>query len=208
MRFNSKRISTIVFESVLIIFSVLLALFLSELRNIQKEEALKEKALLNIRSELANNQLILGDRLKTHIEIRDNVRDLLKSGITPIITDSLFSGELGFDIFYFTSSGSIAPELLKDAAWNAAQNANIISTFPYEIILAVSNAYDSQNLVEFRIIELVKFILTDRETLDKDQINKTLIILRDYFSELVANEEYLNIQYELALEEMDKRTDE
>lgn len=181
-------------ESLLIVFSVLFALFIDQCQSDAKERERTESILGNIRLELERN---LGSTRRL-VSYHDAV--LEKLGATP--TDSLeeiFFSEGRFLIY----DNDIAPlgvsqEVFKDIAWNTAEREDISGRISFERAQTLFEVYQQQQNVTNTIAKLVD-ILSERDTHRKELVTETVAIMRKLFEEMRSQEIQLVSQYERAL---------
>lgn len=125
----------LVVESVVVVFSILLALVVNEWRQERTREARKERSMDAIRMELAHNYRALQEVHPYHTQLADTLRQLVNRG-----AESVSPG--------IRPRGWILPVDLVSAAWSAAQSTGTTGQFRYPVLLSVSRAYEEQS--EFR----------------------------------------------------------
>lgn len=122
-------------ESTLIVFSVLFALILNEWRETEAQEERVELALAAIRSEVQENQRLVEDALKYHMQIASSFSASVESGSAlPDVNAA--------------SQGLLAPARVLRTAWESAQSTGVSSEIPYTTVLKLSTAYARQTEYE------------------------------------------------------------
>lgn len=76
---KSEKLVKVAFESSLIVFSVLLALFLNEYREQLKEERERDRAMQLIMVELKSNLTVLKQWIPYHQQVVKNLDELLEN---------------------------------------------------------------------------------------------------------------------------------
>jgi len=121
-------------ESLLIIFSVLLALFLSEKFNKLHEDRLNHQVLNQLRNELINNKRQEEEQYQYHLQVLINIDSALNN---PVFAQKFFhNGTM--------SLKPIAPEGvvnrdLNDFVWQIAKQTNVFSITPDLNMIAKSH---------------------------------------------------------------------
>ena len=187
----------LVSESSLIIFSVLLALLLNEYREHLKEEKLKTIALQKVTSELEKNLQTVESWYEYHIVVYQNFSRAIDD-------DSLKKAMARQKEFNFWSlmPNGVVRRVVSRSAWQALQTSDVFSSIDFETMLALSVTYNSQALGVETSLRIIQDILTSRESLRKEEIERTLILLRNAFMEIAAQEEFLIREYKTTLEKL------
>jgi hypothetical protein len=125
----------VLFESALIVFSVLLALVLNEWRQSQMERAGIAQATAAIRSELQENRRLVEEALQYHPRLAESFTASSKSGAeTPVLSD--------------IDRGLLHPGRVLRTAWESAQSSGATSRMDYMTLLRLSTAYSLQEEYE------------------------------------------------------------
>jgi hypothetical protein len=179
----------IVFESSLIVFSVLLALLLNEYREMIKEEQEKERALQMIQIELKGNRDTLSKWLPYH-------KQILKNFTEAVDKDSLEGLSLDDQRLLIMKKipKGVVIGLLETSAWEAIKLSNIPSNLNVETIFALSKLYNIQNQGVRGTLSRISTTLNSRELVGENNSKHSLFLLKSLFYELVAQEIYL-IEY-------------
>jgi hypothetical protein len=118
-------------ESVLIIFSVLLALGLNEWRAESAQRARVAQALDAIRSELEENRRLVAEARAYHTALAASFGQAAKAGAEAPDLDAM-------------TQGLLAPAQVLRAAWESLRHADLAVRVPYDTFLRLSNAYGRQ----------------------------------------------------------------
>lgn len=198
MKTNFKKF---VGEGLLIVFSVLFALFINksfeDYRTKQKKKIAKESII----KELYNNQSILGNWKSNHTEIKNRI-----SGIIAGEADSL-KMELEkynyLNLGVLTNNEVLIDAILTKTAWESAKATGIITEFDFETIQKLTLVYDLQEIIMDRTTAEILEYLFDSESNNIENIDRTLVQLHLRFQELTGQEETMSVFYEEALFELE-----
>jgi hypothetical protein len=162
-------------ESLLIMFSVLLALILTEFINNLHDKENTRDVLHSVVDELKLNRAAIVEMRKYNISVLANIDSTLasKDRQKQFISD----GEFHLNI--------IAPEgvlyrYLDDAAWSIARNNNIIAKLDVETVALLTRVYDDQAKM-MKVEDEVAKVIIDRASRDPQQVRVTLILIRDLY---------------------------
>lgn len=189
----------ILIESFLIVFTVLLALALSEWRSNLKEERTKEVVLNNILQEIRDNQSDLKEKMEYHNQMSQKMGQYLNS-------DSLWS-TLQYEsaieaIIQIMDRGIQVPEL-QSTAWRSAELSGVVNSFDYETIYVLSNVYKVQEEGPNSTWKQLAAFFSDPTSYDKGTTRRLTKMMQLGFGELYAQERSLIYTYEKALESLD-----
>jgi hypothetical protein len=119
------------FESALIVFSVLLALALDEWRDTRALRSRAETAVAAIAAELQANRSAVEKAKANHEFMTKTLRELETRGEKPTLE--------------LASKGVFNPAGVLDTAWTSAQQMEVIETIPYDLVLTLSRTYRRQD---------------------------------------------------------------
>lgn len=122
----------VLFESALIVFSVLLALGINEWQEERETAAQVALALENVRAELLANEREIRDAYPYHTTLKDTLFALAAADV-PEITGDLYP------------RGLIVSADVTSTAWQSAQTTGAVAAMPYDIVLELSKAYAEQS---------------------------------------------------------------
>lgn len=196
MKKRRTIIKKIILESVMIIFSVLIALFINEWRN-SYNEAVKTKLIIeNIEVEIQNNQKFIQELIPYHESIRKKIMHAYKQ-------DSLeqkFFSNVSFEIFEVAPNGIIQGKL-NDIAWTVAKEEKITNRISINEVQALYTVYEQQKTV-YETIDIIINFLSSREIQKKELIEESVIMFGKEIHELIGQEKFLNKKYSNALNEI------
>ncbi len=183
-------------EGLLIVFSVLFALFINKTYQDAKTNSYKNNALKKIKTELIDNQKILKDWIADHNDILKNLNNLIenKDSIQKIAETK---GYLPLQIIL--DNKSIVNKPLLNSAWTSAQSIGITSEFDFKTLQYVNATYELQQLIMGTSIENI----AERLYLKSNDIENTkglLIELRLRFGNLQGQEYSLENLYKKTIE--------
>jgi hypothetical protein len=162
-------------ESVLIIFSVLLALFLTEyITNLHEKKDTRE-LLDNIKTELINNKRAEQEQYVYQKNILRTIDSALR---TPAFLQKIVvNGE--FHLEYIAPEGVVNRDLTT-VAWDVAKSHNITTKASFPLIAKLTDIYANQARID-KVEEKVATVLLSRESRNAANIRETLILIRDNY---------------------------
>src|SRR2546423_182791 len=129
-------------ESLLIIFSVILALFLTEKFTKLHEERQTEQVLHQLRDELISNKQSEEDQYQYHRKIMKNIDSALHNpGYTQKFIDN---GEVHLSALI--DSGVLKHDL-NDVAWQVAKQNNVFAKLDLDTYRLLTDIYDNQQRI-------------------------------------------------------------
>ena len=184
-------------ESLLIIFSVLLALILTEVINKMHENQQTKQLLQDIRSELIKNKTFVEEQYMYHKHVLKNIDSAL--------TDSRFQQQIvsnaEFNIHLIAPEG-VRYRVLSDVAWQIAKQHDIASKIDLQDISLLTYIYQDQGQIMKSEDEVAKVFL-DRPSRNPANIRETLILMRDnYHGWAVDRVPGLLLQYQKAIDKL------
>jgi len=162
-------------ESGLIIFSVLLALILTEFINNQHEKLQTKELLTNIKDELVKNK---------HNEEEQYLyeKGILKR-IDSALTNPSFQQKIlinnEFNFKLIIPNGVIYHDLSK-VAWQVGQTHNIFPKVDFKLVEKLTDIYDNQARID-KLEDKVGGLLLSYESRKPENIRQTLILVRDNY---------------------------
>ncbi|MBA2571556.1 MAG: hypothetical protein H0V06_00820 [Gemmatimonadetes bacterium] len=180
----------LLFESVLIVFSILLALSVSECSERSNRQERAEVALDNIRAEIASNAASLRRIVPYHQQMLARL-DLLLADSASVLRSQ---GVIG-TISRIAPEG-LQPPTLGSTAWGIATTTDAISRIDYAQVYVLSRLYQIQHMgVETTVPRLSELLLA-RETFQTEQDPlPSLRLLQLILNELVTQEQFLLQRY-------------
>ncbi len=162
-------------ESLLIIFSVLFALVLTEYINSIHEKENTRNTLKNIVAELNHNKKAIQEIKRYNLQVLKNIDSLLVN--KNLQNDLVLNDEFKLNL--------IAPQgllyrYLDDAAWTIAKNNNVISKVDVETVALLTKVYVDEAKI-MKVEDEVPKVIFDRASRDPKQVRTTLILIRDLY---------------------------
>ena len=162
-------------ESVLIIFSVLLALFLTEYFNGLHEKNETKELLKNIKEELVKNEKAEEEQYAYQKMVLKNIDSALKS-------KEFQQKIIANDEFHL---GLIAPDGiqyrdLSTVAWEVAKSKDIITKADFTLIAKLTNIYAQQARID-KLEDKVADIFLRYESRRQENVHASLVLMRDNY---------------------------
>ncbi len=189
-------------ESLMIVFSVLLALFLSEYVNNLHEKQQTKVQIKNIVNELDHNKKALQEMYVYNLQV-------LKKIDSALVNTKFQNKIINNDEFHLNL---IAPEgvlyrYFDNKAWSVAKNNNIISKIDIQSVIMLTGVYEDLEKT-IKIENDVAKVFLDRASRDPKQIHATLVIIRDiYHGWAVDREPGLISQIDAVIKKMESRNE-
>jgi hypothetical protein len=180
----------LLFESVLIVFSILLALSVSECSERSNRQERAEVALDNIRAEIASNAASLRRIVPYHQQMLARL-DLLLADSASVLRSQ---GVIG-TISRIAPEG-LQPPTLGSTAWGIATTTDAISRIDYAQVYVLSRLYQIQHMGVETTVPRLSELLLSRETFqtERDPL-PSLRLLQLILNELVTQEQFLLQRY-------------
>jgi hypothetical protein len=162
-------------ESLLIVFSVLLALFVTEYVNKQREHETTRRILESVAGELKHNRAAIVEMQNYNLQVLERIDTAL---VSRTVQQQLVSN----DEFHLTV---IAPQgvlyrYLDNASWSVARNSNIISKIDVESAALLTKVYEDQDRIG-KVENEVAVVILGRESRDPAKVHATLVLIRDIY---------------------------
>lgn len=162
-------------ESLLIIFSVLLALFLTEYFNKLHDKQNTREHLKNIIAELNQNKQYIQEMQQYNLKVLANIDSALidKQRMDKIVSNDEFNLKL------------IAPDgalyrYMNNEAWSVAKSSNIISKLDFQTDVMLTRVYGDLDRM-MKVEDEVAKVFFSRESRDPKQAHASLILIRDVY---------------------------
>ena len=162
-------------ESLLIIFSVLLALFTTEYISKQHEKENNRTILTSIVNELKHNKVSIQEMQEYNLKVLANIDSAL---VNKNLQNQLVSND-EFHLKIIAPQG-VLYRYLDNEAWTIAKNNNIMSKIEVQSASMLAKVYEDQDRITKVENEVAKIIF-DRESRNPAKIHATLILIRDVY---------------------------
>ncbi|MBT8180513.1 MAG: hypothetical protein KJO53_02880 [Eudoraea sp.] len=192
-----KNIKRYIGEGLLIVFSVLFALFINKLFDDYKTNKKKTIAIESIQNELYENSSILDNWKEHHLKIRNRITDIVEGRNDSLKTELLKYEYLNLGVL--TNNESLIDAILTSTAWESAKSTGIISEFDFETIQKLTHVYSMQEELSQRTMTKILDYYFDSEAHSMENIDQTLIQFQLRFWELTGQENLLADLYKEAI---------
>ncbi|PID26339.1 MAG: hypothetical protein CR982_10785 [Candidatus Cloacimonadota bacterium] len=184
-------------EGLLIVFSVLFALFINKTYQDAKTNSYRDNALKQIKTELIGNQNTLKEWMANHNAIIKNLNNLIENKKDNIQKLAETKGYLPQQMIF--DNMSLVNKPLLNSAWTSAQSIGIISEFDFKTLQYINATYELQQLMMNTTVKNIAEILYSKST-DVENIKGFLIELRLRFGNLKGQEYSLEELYKKTIE--------
>lgn len=182
-------------ESLLIVFSVFLALFFTEVINSFHEKNETKELVHNIRAELIRNKQYTAEQYAYDQKVLKSIDSAL---ISPDLQKKIVSND-EFHLNYIAPAG-VLYRYLDNVAWDVAKSHNILSKIEFKEASLLTHIYDEQTRV-MKIEDEVAKVMFNPESRKTQNTHATLMLIRDnYHAWAVDRAPGLIKQYEQAIE--------
>ncbi len=197
-----KNLKKYLAESLLIVFSVLFALFINKLFDDYKTNEKKTTALESIEKELYRNSVILSDWKEHHIKIRNRITEIVEGRNDSLKTELLKYEFLNIGVL--TNNKSLIDDILTNTAWESAKSTGIISEFDFETTQKLTHVYSMQEVLTERTMTNITDFYFDTNAHNMENIDQTLIQFQLRFWELTGQEGLITNLYNEAISQIKK----
>jgi len=175
----------VLFESTLIVLSILVALGLDEWRGDRQDEETVQLALSNFASELRQNQARVDDAAPFNLGLRSVLRNRYEHG------------DIGSIDEFVNIVESYAPVVLQSTAWETALATGSLAKMEYNLVSALSLTYSLQNRYQL-VSRLGMAELTSPQSLSEEKLNLVVYNSIRYLDNITSMEEELGVIYDEA----------
>ncbi len=162
-------------ESLLIIFSVLLALILTEFINSLHEKNETRDLLVNIRKELKVNRMLEKEQYAYHQQVLRSIDSALAN---PELQKKIVSND-EFHLKYIAPHG-VLYRYLDDVAWDVAKSHNISSKVDIKTMYLLTYIYQDQARI-MKVEDEVAKVFLSREAGKVENARATLILIKNNY---------------------------
>ncbi len=162
-------------ESILIIFSVLLALLLSEFLNKQHEKEVTANLIKNIVEELNKDKKSIQEMQAYNLRVLAKIDTILAD---KNLQEKVVNND-EFNLKVFAPNG-VLYRYLDEVAWTIAKNNNIMSRVDKETISVLTQIYDDMGRIG-KVEEDAAKIFLDPGSRDPKAAHRTLVLFRDVY---------------------------
>ena len=188
-------------EGLLIVFSVLFALFINKLYDNYKVAKQKEIAIQGIKKELSKNSEILDQWLKKHQQIKSRLDSMISSEGDSLKVEMLKYNY--FNLAILTNQESLIDALMTNTAWETSKSTGIITEFDFEITQSLTYVYSMQEVITEKTLNKIIDLYFDAETHNLNDLDRHLVQFYIRLEELTGQEYLLSTLYKDAIEELE-----
>lgn len=179
---TSVWLPRVLFESALIVLSILVALGLDEWRENREDEETVQLALSNFVREIQQNQASVEDSAP------------FNQGLRSVLRNRYHTNDIGSVDEFVNMVESYAPAVLQSTAWETALATGSLAKMEYDLVSALSLTYSLQNryLMASRsgMAEL-----TSPQNLSEEKLNLAVYNSIRYLNDITSMEEELGVIY-------------
>lgn len=169
-------------QVLLIVFSVVLGLYLSERIEERKNEKDAAKLLSKIKSELNENKKLLDVWVPYHAEVVKTLDSLTKSEV--FIENFIKDKSAVYQAF---SKGTIMSDMPSNDSWEIAKNHPLIVNFEYDELLVLSKIYNQQEVTYLSVPKLID-LMVSTEFNAKETARPNLELFKSKLEEIYGRE--------------------
>lgn len=182
----------VLFESLLIVFSILLALAVDEWREDRQTQKRVDQALESFAGEIQRNREAVARVLPYHERLQGHFRKLARSGTARSIRDMMsMEGFKGFSPVTFESS-----------AWRTAVATGVLTNLDFKTASLLSRLYTAQD--DYAASQKMIFGVIQPTSFTEATLPMTISILNGYMTDIVIGEQDLLQSYDTILKYLEK----
>ena len=189
-------------ESMLIIFSVLLALVLTEYINNLHEKSQTRELMENIKNELIKNKKVEEAQYAYQKAVLKRIDSAIND---PALQHKIISnGEFHYEYIFSGNHGVLYGDLSK-VAWDVAKSQNIFPKIDIKLVDQLTSIYDDQERIG-KLEDKIGGIFLSYESRNENNARQTLILMRDnYKGWAVDRAPGLIRQYDVAIKAIEQQ---
>jgi hypothetical protein len=197
MKYRKK--SKYLADGLLIVFSVLFALFIDKMYDNNKTFHRKEIALTNVKNEVFRNKEVIEEWHKNHVIILDRLNSLL-GGKNDSLRNEIQKKEF-LDFGLLLGEEGFMNEILFNTSWETIKSTGIIAEFDFDTTQQLTSVYLTQDwLVEKTLPKLADVLYIEAPS--TQNTTRALVQLSILFNDLTHQENALIDNYIKALEKL------
>jgi hypothetical protein len=163
-------------ESLLIIFSVVLALILTEVLTKMHEEQQTKQVLHQLRQELMDNKKLEEEQYHYHLQVLKNIDSALHH--PDFAKQFINNGEI--DLTNTIAPHGVLLHDLNNVAWDVAKQNNVFSKLDLTTYGLLTDIYDNQQRIT-NSEEKIGSVMLSWESRKPENLRTTLILVRDNY---------------------------
>ncbi len=179
---TSVWLPRVLFESALIVMSILVALGLDEWRENREDEETVQLALSNFVREIQLNQTSVEDSAP------------FNQGLRSVLRNRYQTDDIGSVDEFVNMVESFEPAVLQSTAWETALATGSLAKMQFELVSALSLTYSLQN--RYQMASRTGMAeLTSPQNLSEDKLNLAVYNSIRYLTDITSMEEELSVTY-------------
>jgi hypothetical protein len=164
-------------ESLLIIFSVLLALVVTEYINNLHEKSQTRELMENIKNELVKNKILEEAQYAYQLDVIKRIDSAIND---PALQHKIIvNGEFHYEYIFSGGHGVLYGDLSK-VAWEVAKSQNIFPKIDFKLVAQLTSIYDDQERIG-KLEDKIGGIFLSYESRNENNARQTLILMRDNY---------------------------
>ncbi|MDW3210243.1 MAG: hypothetical protein R8N23_10265 [Reichenbachiella sp.] len=191
-------------DGILIVFSVLFALFINKTAENYKITQEKEIAIESIHKELYRNYWNIKSWNKDHLAVINRL-DSLTNGLKPELEQELKQADF-FDLSPLLDKSGLINSMLISSAWETSKETGIFSEFDYEILQSITRTYDFQKALTDNTVPKIMDTYFSKDSHRMDEIDLTIMVFYLQMSQLCGHELVLISLYEESINTIKEKT--
>jgi hypothetical protein len=162
-------------ECLLIVFSVILALVVTEFINDLNDKRRTSEILHELKQELIENKKMEEEQYAYHLQVLKNIDSALKY---PVISNRFINNE-EINLKIIAPEGVMRHDL-NDVAWQVAKQNNIFSKISISTYSLLNDIYNNQQRITNSEDKIAQILLSF-ESRQPENLRSTLILIRDSY---------------------------
>lgn len=179
---TSDWLPRVLFESFLIVISIMVALALDEWRESRQDDETVRQALLNFQSEIAQNKARIEDAAP------------FNRGLLNVLRNRFEADDIATVDEFVNMAESYAPVVLQSTAWETALATGSLAKMDYNLVSALSLTYSLQNRYQMATRSGMDALMSP-QSLTPDQINLAIYNSVRYLDDTTSMEAELGAVY-------------
>jgi len=179
---TSDWLPRVLFESFLIVISILVALALDEWRETRQNDETIRQALISFASEIRQNRARIEDAAPFNL------------GLLNVLEQRHAEGDIAGVDDFVNMIESYSPVVLQSTAWETALATGSLAKMNYEMVSALSLTYSLQNRYQIATSTGMDDLISP-QNLSPDQMNLAIFNSIRYLSDATSMEAELSVVY-------------
>ncbi len=184
-------------ESLLIVFSVLFALFINNMAEDRQTNKRRNIALESIKKELQRNSGVIQHWKSNHAEMLTRIEAVVDGDRDSLLRELSQSDFL--DLSLITGGQSLVDAFITNTAWETAKTTGILEEFDFETTQKLTLVYAMQDILMNQTLKNILDFYFDLDTHQLANRKAVLIQFQLRFQEIVGQENLLEQLYQDAL---------